>query len=244
MNDRQVEALAGCPFCGSMKIDPEGWTSLEQYKGTEQWRSGPSCEECGASAETVEKWNTRSRTPSAPDVAIREAAQEAMRLTDCPRPANGDPSDISAIDCHKLGHCGCAYGPLCAALSASEAKAGEPEGWTGKKCPHCKGTGENLSNPMNAGSCDQCGGTGDEYHHVAPTPPQVDREAVARIIEPHAFKMWHGQYHHCIKNGDDEDFAKRCADSSYKAECDEALTKADAILSLLAPTAPAQGEIR
>lgn len=47
--------------------------------------------------------------------------------------------------------------------------ATEPEGWTGQKCPVCRGTGENLSNPMNAGRCDSCGGTGDEYrHHISP----------------------------------------------------------------------------
>lgn len=62
--------------------------------------------------------------------------------------------------------------------------------------------------------------------------PVEQREAVARIIDPQAFKMWHDLYHHCIKNGDDEAFAKRCADSSHKPDCDAALTKADAILSL------------
>lgn len=34
--------------------------------------------------------------------------------------------------------------------------------WTGRKCPKCKGTGENLNDdPVR--SCAYCGGTGDEY---------------------------------------------------------------------------------
>lgn len=43
--------LKPCPFCGSHSIDPEGWVSTE--------RKGPACDDCGASADTVEIWNTR-----------------------------------------------------------------------------------------------------------------------------------------------------------------------------------------
>lgn len=52
--------LLPCPFCGSNSIDHEGWTSLEQYKGTDQYRSGPACDTCGASAQSVKEWNTRA----------------------------------------------------------------------------------------------------------------------------------------------------------------------------------------
>lgn len=44
-------ALLPCPFCGSTNVDPEGWASTE--------RKGPACDDCGASAETVERWNSR-----------------------------------------------------------------------------------------------------------------------------------------------------------------------------------------
>ena len=40
-----------CPFCGSVNIDPEGWASL--------YDSGPACEDCGSSAQSVEDWNKR-----------------------------------------------------------------------------------------------------------------------------------------------------------------------------------------
>lgn len=41
--------LAPCPFCGSRHIDPEGWASID--------RKGPACDDCGATADTVELWN-------------------------------------------------------------------------------------------------------------------------------------------------------------------------------------------
>lgn len=44
-------ALKPCPFCGSKNIDPEGWASTE--------RSGPACDDCAGSADTVELWNSR-----------------------------------------------------------------------------------------------------------------------------------------------------------------------------------------
>jgi len=66
------EALKPCPFCGSAKVDAEGWSSLEQYRGTDQWRSGPACDDCSGSADSVEQWNTRAPDP--------EAAAEMVRL--------------------------------------------------------------------------------------------------------------------------------------------------------------------
>lgn len=44
--------LLPCPFCASTDVDPEGWRS----KGGEV---GPECYDCGATAQTVEIWNTR-----------------------------------------------------------------------------------------------------------------------------------------------------------------------------------------
>ena len=69
------------------------------------------------------------------------------------------------------------------------------------------------------------------YTH--PPAPAVGAEDVARLIDPMAFKSWHGLYDYCIRDGADDAFARRCADSTHKADCDAALAKADAILSLL-----------
>ena len=49
-----ADKLLPCPFCGSDKIDPEGWTSTE--------RKGPACDDCSGSADTVELWNKRPAT--------------------------------------------------------------------------------------------------------------------------------------------------------------------------------------
>ncbi len=67
--------LADCPFCFSSKIDPEGWASLKE--------KGPACDDCGATAETVERWNTRAASLPAGEVREKIArvlyAQEAKR---------------------------------------------------------------------------------------------------------------------------------------------------------------------
>lgn len=43
--------LLPCPFCGSTSIDAEGWASTD--------RSGPACDGCSGTADTVALWNTR-----------------------------------------------------------------------------------------------------------------------------------------------------------------------------------------
>lgn len=43
--------LKPCPFCGG-KADPEGWMSIDC--------KGPSCDDCGASANSADAWNTRA----------------------------------------------------------------------------------------------------------------------------------------------------------------------------------------
>jgi hypothetical protein len=45
--------------------------------------------------------------------------------------------------------------------TAPDRAVPENEGWTGRKCPHCNGTG--LISDDSGGSCPHCGGTGDEY---------------------------------------------------------------------------------
>lgn len=43
--------LKPCPFCGG-KCDPKGWMNLDAEQG-------PECETCGATAGSVEAWNSR-----------------------------------------------------------------------------------------------------------------------------------------------------------------------------------------
>jgi hypothetical protein len=59
--------LLPCPFCGSRNVDPEGWVSTD--------RSGPACDDCCGSANTVELWNSR---PSLAGDARNEALEEAL----------------------------------------------------------------------------------------------------------------------------------------------------------------------
>ena len=63
------EALKPCPFCGSANIDPEGWSRNDGV-------SGPACDDCGASAESVAQWNKRAFEPCG---VIAEIAAERQR---------------------------------------------------------------------------------------------------------------------------------------------------------------------
>lgn len=45
------EELKSCPFCGG-SCDPKGWLRNDGVRG-------PECEDCGASAPNVARWNTR-----------------------------------------------------------------------------------------------------------------------------------------------------------------------------------------
>jgi hypothetical protein len=56
--------LLPCPFCGSENVDPKGWLSTAA--------SGPACDDCGATAETVKDWNRRA-------IAAASQAQPAQQ---------------------------------------------------------------------------------------------------------------------------------------------------------------------
>jgi len=106
------EALKPCPFCGSTKVDAEGWSSLEQYRGTDQWRSGPACDDCSGSADSVEQWNTRAPDPEAASLAIssrlewRHRAETAERLlSEAMEKAAGWHDDQATLLMGSL-HCG------------------------------------------------------------------------------------------------------------------------------------------
>lgn len=48
-----MNELKKCPFCNSDDVDCDGWRSNDG-------RVGPACNNCGATAETIEIWNTRT----------------------------------------------------------------------------------------------------------------------------------------------------------------------------------------
>jgi hypothetical protein len=55
MSDKHTNAqseLLPCPFCGSVSIDHQAWSSAA--------KSGPGCDDCGAMAESAELWNRRA----------------------------------------------------------------------------------------------------------------------------------------------------------------------------------------
>lgn len=52
--------LERCPFCGSTNLDPAGWMSDADVNNT-----GPTCDDCGAQHESVDKWNARYQPPRA-----------------------------------------------------------------------------------------------------------------------------------------------------------------------------------
>lgn len=68
----------------------------------------------------------------------------------------------------------------------------------------------------------------------------VDREAVARTIDPIAFKSHEEMIAYCLRQGDSEEMAKRYADGAYGRTVDEAYAKADAILALKTSTPETQ----
>jgi hypothetical protein len=83
----------------------------------------------------------------------------------------------------------------------------------------------------------------------ADTPPpaaagdrSLAREAIARVIDPLAFQAWQASYDYSLAVGDSEEDARKQADWSQKKACDEALTKADAILALRTPEPNSGGE--
>lgn len=90
--------LKNCPFCGSDKIDPTGWMSstANGEDGPGDVREGPACDGCGASADSVEIWNTRSEAPQPSGVDRRELAFAIDRVM-----AEGDGFWRSCSGCYE-----------------------------------------------------------------------------------------------------------------------------------------------
>jgi hypothetical protein len=68
-------------------------------------------------------------------------------------------------------------------------------------------------------------------------PPAPTREAIARIVDPAAFKSWAMLYQYCKDVGDNDETAERHANDTHLPEVQRALAKADAILALSQPRA-------
>ncbi len=66
----------------------------------------------------------------------------------------------------------------------------------------------------------------------SPTHP-ISREAVARIIDPLVFRIWQSMYDYSLRCGDGEIEARATADWAHGKQRDEALAKADQIISLI-----------
>jgi hypothetical protein len=65
-----------------------------------------------------------------------------------------------------------------------------------------------------------------------------DREAVAKIIDPIAFRSWQQLYDFCLSQDDGEENARRYADDTHGPSMIRALAKADRILAL--PQSPSK----
>lgn len=66
--------LERCPFCGSTNLDPEHWMSDADVNNT-----GPGCDDCGATAQSVELWNMRTAVFDA--VACQQAYTDHYHKT-------------------------------------------------------------------------------------------------------------------------------------------------------------------
>lgn len=74
---------------------------------------------------------------------------------------------------------------------------------------------------------------------LSPPAPTLDPEAVARMIEPHAFRAWQSLFDYCVNRGATEDEARNTADHFHGAGIAEALAKARTIIAMAPPAAAA-----
>lgn len=52
MSEEKMREALPCPFCGG-QVDPDGWLDGNGKRG-------PECDECGATAESMDVWNSRA----------------------------------------------------------------------------------------------------------------------------------------------------------------------------------------
>ncbi|MDR5728245.1 MAG: hypothetical protein RB191_12530 [Terriglobia bacterium] len=75
--------------------------------------------------------------------------------------------------------------------NGEEVRDGKLYGWTGERCRHCSGTGEDSDNGLDENfiswRCNSCGGTGDEWGLMpvqpADLPPSVDEAIHLRCLQ-------------------------------------------------------------
>lgn len=63
-----------CIFCGSDNVDDNGWKTGD---GT----TGPQCQSCGATGESVELWNNRDWLIDAVSIAVDHAIRKGACAT-------------------------------------------------------------------------------------------------------------------------------------------------------------------
>ncbi|MGC3640787.1 hypothetical protein ACPTFH_05000 [Pseudomonas aeruginosa] len=136
---RDVEP-APCPFCGG-EVDPTGWLRGDGTRG-------PECNYCGATARSMEAWQTRVALSHAPTSSASPSCKwtesSGIWETSCGQTwsfIEDGPAENGALFCH---HCG---GRLVLIKSDDQEDDGEP-------CPECMEHGCN-------GECAGHGAMGD-----------------------------------------------------------------------------------
>ncbi|HEJ2687233.1 TPA: hypothetical protein SL208_000708 [Pseudomonas aeruginosa] len=136
---RDVEP-APCPFCGG-EVDPTGWLRGDGTRG-------PECNYCGATARSMEAWQTRAALSHAPTSSASPSCKwtesSGIWETGCGQTwsfIEDGPAENGALFCH---HCG---GRLVLIKSDDQEDDGEP-------CPECMEHGCN-------GECAGHGAMGD-----------------------------------------------------------------------------------
>lgn len=69
------QLLLPCPFCGG-EVDPRGWLGGDGVRG-------PECEECGATAQSMEDWNKRAAAEPRAVQTHHEIAYELFENCTC-----------------------------------------------------------------------------------------------------------------------------------------------------------------
>lgn len=66
-----IQSLNPCPFCKSTDVDPKGWMNG-------RGQTGPACNDCGGSAETIELWQAATTTRVCVPDEWRNAMQRVL----------------------------------------------------------------------------------------------------------------------------------------------------------------------
>jgi hypothetical protein len=242
---RPVDMVLHCPACGLQHID----------EATPEWDNPPHrshlCLGCGhiwrpadIATNGVATLQTRGKSDS--PLAEARPAPVVDDATGGPVPGPLTQEIVASIGLHhstaalvnRFAHA------LAEKLAKAEQKYGYSDGWARddwqdecrRQLHHHAAKGDPRDVAAYAAFC---------WHHgwsTARPTPVGDREAVARIVDPIAFKCWQATYDYGLRIGDSESEALETAEWAHGKSRDEALAKADAILALLSPaTSPGEG---